>query len=350
VTLLEIDNVHQRFGALQVLNGITVAVPAGQALGIVGPNGAGKTTLLDIVAGGRRPDSGRISLGGHDVTTASPGHRTRLGLGRTYQVPRPFSSMTVFENALVAAARGASLRRQAAWEAAYGALARTGLAARANVPAHRLTLLERKRLELARALATQPSVLLLDEIADGLTEPETNALIGFQGAVRGEPGGGPGGDRRAGRGERGGQDHAPVGHRRGAAPLGRHDHGGRRRHHRPARLSAGQVRGGAGARGPPAVRQPDRRGEHPHPGDRPRAGPVVAVIFFAVQQEFASYGAWYLVAIGAVAIVVVLTAPGGIWGALAARRGWSLLPVGYQVRTGGPAGPPAAAHRSDAGD
>ena len=82
MTLLEIDNVHQRFGALQVLNGITVAVPAGQALGIVGPNGAGKTTLLDIVAGGRRPDSGRISLGGHDVTTASPGHRTRLGLGR----------------------------------------------------------------------------------------------------------------------------------------------------------------------------------------------------------------------------------------------------------------------------
>jgi len=178
VTLLQIDNVHQRFGALQVLNGITVAIPAGQALGVVGPNGAGKTTLLDIVAGGRRPDSGRITLDGRDVTTATPGHRTRLGLGRTYQVPRPFSSMTVFENALVGAARGSSLRGQAAWQAAYDALARTGLAARANVPAHRLTLLERKRLELARALATQPSVLLLDEIAGGLTEPETNALVG----------------------------------------------------------------------------------------------------------------------------------------------------------------------------
>jgi branched-chain amino acid transport system ATP-binding protein len=177
VTLLAIEDVRHQFGALNVLNGISVAVPQGQALGVVGPNGAGKTTLLDIVAGGRRPTAGRIRLAGHDVTTASPGHRTRLGLGRTYQVPRPFSSMTVFENALVAAARGASLRRQAAYQAAYGALVRAGLAGQADTAAARLTLLERKRLELARALATQPSVLLLDEIAGGLTEPETEALI-----------------------------------------------------------------------------------------------------------------------------------------------------------------------------
>ena len=136
MTLLQIEDVHQRFGALRVLNGISMAVPQGQALGVVGPNGAGKTTLLDIVAGGRRPTGGRVRLAGHDVTTASPGHRTRLGLGRT------------------------------------------GLAAKADVAAHRLTLLERKRLELARALATQPSVLLLDEIAGGLSEPETDALIG----------------------------------------------------------------------------------------------------------------------------------------------------------------------------
>src|SRR5216683_567695 len=116
------------------------------SLGIVGPNGAGKTTLLDIVAGGRRPDRGQVHLSGRDVTAASPGHRTRLGLGRTYQAP-------------------------------YGALERTGLAVKADIAARRLTLLERKRLELARALATQPSVLLLDEIAGGLTEPETDALI-----------------------------------------------------------------------------------------------------------------------------------------------------------------------------
>jgi branched-chain amino acid transport system ATP-binding protein len=178
VTQLQIEDVRQRFGALTVLNGITVAVPPGQALGVVGPNGAGKTTLLDIVAGGRRPTGGQVRLAGQDVTTSPAAHRTRLGLGRTYQVPRPFASMTVFENALVAAARGAGLRRQAAYQAAYAALRRAGLAAKADVAAHRLTLLERKRLELARALATQPSVLLLDEIAGGLTEPETEALIG----------------------------------------------------------------------------------------------------------------------------------------------------------------------------
>ena len=178
MTQLQIEDVRQRFGALTVLNGITVAVPPGQALGVVGPNGAGKTTLLDIVAGGRRPTGGQVRLAGQDVTTSPAAHRTRLGLGRTYQVPRPFASMTVFENALVAAARGAGLRRQAAYQAAYAALRRAGLAAKADVAAHRLTLLERKRLELARALATQPSVLLLDEIAGGLTEPETEALIG----------------------------------------------------------------------------------------------------------------------------------------------------------------------------
>jgi branched-chain amino acid transport system ATP-binding protein len=178
VTELQIEDVRQQFGALTVLNGVTVAVPPGQALGVVGPNGAGKTTLLDIVAGGRRPTGGQVRLAGRDVTTSSAAYRTRLGLGRTYQVPRPFASMTVFENALVAAARGAGLRRQAAYQAAYGALRRAGLAGQADVAAHRLTLLERKRLELARALATQPSVLLLDEIAGGLTEPETDALIG----------------------------------------------------------------------------------------------------------------------------------------------------------------------------
>jgi branched-chain amino acid transport system ATP-binding protein len=178
VTQLQVEDVRQQFGALTVLNGITVAVPPGQALGVVGPNGAGKTTLLDIVAGGRRPTAGQVRLAGQDVTTSSAAHRTRLGLGRTYQVPRPFTSMTVFENALVAAARGAGLRRQAAYQAAYAALRRAGLAAKADVAAHRLTLLERKRLELARALATQPSVLLLDEIAGGLTEPETDALTG----------------------------------------------------------------------------------------------------------------------------------------------------------------------------
>ncbi len=175
--ILAIEDVHQQFGALKVLAGVSVTVPAGQALGVVGPNGAGKSTLLDIVAGGRRPDRGRIRLAGRDVTATSAGRRARLGVGRTYQVPRPFPAMTVFENALVAAVRGGGLRRQGASEAAYSALVRAGLAGKAEVAARHLTLLERKRLELARALATQPSVLLLDEIAGGLTEPETDALI-----------------------------------------------------------------------------------------------------------------------------------------------------------------------------
>jgi branched-chain amino acid transport system ATP-binding protein len=175
--LLAVRDVHQQFGALKVLTGVSLAVPRGQAVGVVGPNGAGKSTLLDIVAGGRCPDGGRIYLGGTDVTRVPAGRRARLGLGRTYQVPRPFPALTVFENALVAAVRGAGLRRRAAYQVAYGALERTGLAARANAAARQLTLLERKRLELARALATQPSVLLLDEIAGGLTEPETDALV-----------------------------------------------------------------------------------------------------------------------------------------------------------------------------
>jgi len=125
--LLTVRDVHHQFGALKVLTGVSLAVPRGQAVGVVGPNGAGKSTLLDIVAGGRRPDGGRIYLGGTDVTTVPAGRRTRLGLGRTYQVPRPFPALTVFENALVAAVRGAGLRRRAAYQVAYGALEQTGL-------------------------------------------------------------------------------------------------------------------------------------------------------------------------------------------------------------------------------
>ena len=131
--LLDVRDVHQQFGALKVLTGISLAVPPGQAVGVVGPNGAGKSTLLDIVAGGRRPDGGRGLAGRHRRHHGRGRRRTRLGLGRTYQVPRPFPALTVFENALVAAVRGAGLRRRAAYQVAYGALERTGLGARANV-------------------------------------------------------------------------------------------------------------------------------------------------------------------------------------------------------------------------
>ena len=156
---------------------MTLEVRSGEAVGIVGPNGAGKTTLLDLVAGATRADRGAVFLGGRDVSSLGAAARSRLGIGRTHQVPRPFGGMTVFENALVAATMGARLRRRAAREKALEALELTGMLPLGNRAADTLGLLDRKRLELARALATAPQLLLLDEIAGGLTEPEALDLV-----------------------------------------------------------------------------------------------------------------------------------------------------------------------------
>jgi branched-chain amino acid transport system ATP-binding protein len=175
---LSIVEVTKRFGALTVLDGVSFEVSAGSAVGIVGPNGAGKTTLLDVVAGAQRRDRGRVLLGGTDVTGASPQRRCRLGLARTFQTPRPLGDLTVFETALLAAMRGAGLRGGGAYRAAGRALELAGLAGHHNRASAGLRLLDRKRLELARALATDPRVLLLDEIAGGLTDAETARLIG----------------------------------------------------------------------------------------------------------------------------------------------------------------------------
>jgi branched-chain amino acid transport system ATP-binding protein len=174
---LGVRGIGKRFGALAVLDGVSFEVGAGEAVGIVGPNGAGKTTLLSIVAGAERRDRGQVLLAGVDVTRVPPDRRCRLGLARTFQVPRPLGDLTVFETALVAAVRGAGLRRRAAYAAAVEALERSGIVADANRPAGSLRLLHRKRLELARALATGPRVLLLDEIAGGLTDAETAELV-----------------------------------------------------------------------------------------------------------------------------------------------------------------------------
>jgi branched-chain amino acid transport system ATP-binding protein len=175
--LLATDGLRKRFGALVVLEDVSVELPAGGALGIVGPNGAGKTTLLDVLAGAARPDAGRVMLHGEDVTRLGAAARCRLGIGRTHQVPRPFVGMTVFENVLVGAMMGGAQRRSAARARALDALEVTGLTASGNRRAGALGLLDRKRLELARALATGPQVLLLDEIAGGLTEAETTDLV-----------------------------------------------------------------------------------------------------------------------------------------------------------------------------
>ncbi|MFC5502646.1 ABC transporter ATP-binding protein [Lysinimonas soli] len=156
---------------------IDLAVPRGQALGVVGPNGAGKSTLLSVINGTERASSGTIAFNGRDVTRLTPDVRARAGIGRTFQIPRPFMNLTVFENALSGASYGAGLRGRAADEMALHALELAGMIDLANTPAGKLPLLARKRLELARALASDPSLLLLDEIAGGLTEAECVSLI-----------------------------------------------------------------------------------------------------------------------------------------------------------------------------
>jgi branched-chain amino acid transport system ATP-binding protein len=175
--LLELDHVTKRFGRVVIAEDLSFAVGPGDTVGIVGPNGAGKTSLFGLISGDLSPGAGEVVLAGRQVTKLDAAARCRLGIGRTYQVPRPFTDMTVFENVLVAAQQGAGLRGRASHAAAVGALERTGMSAQANVPAARLGLLQRKRLELARALASQPRLLLLDEVAGGLTDPEVAQLV-----------------------------------------------------------------------------------------------------------------------------------------------------------------------------
>jgi branched-chain amino acid transport system ATP-binding protein len=175
--LLAVDRVSKRFGRVVIAEDLSFAVGPGDIAGIVGPNGAGKTSLFGLISGDLSPDAGQIRFAGRAVTGLDPAARCRLGIGRTYQVPRPFADMTVFENLLVAAQQGGGMRRRASYAAAAEALDRAGMTDQANAPAERLGLLQRKRLELARALATQPTLLLLDEVAGGLTDPEVAQLV-----------------------------------------------------------------------------------------------------------------------------------------------------------------------------
>jgi branched-chain amino acid transport system ATP-binding protein len=175
--ILDAVGIRRRFGALAVLDGVDFSVARGAPVGIVGPNGAGKTTLLNVLSGALPPNAGTITFLGADVTRTSAARRCRLGVGRAHQVPRPFGGMTVFENVLVGAAIGAGLRRQKAYERCFEVLELCGLVAQANRRAESLGLIDRKRLELARALATDPVVLLLDEIGAGLTDAEAEQLV-----------------------------------------------------------------------------------------------------------------------------------------------------------------------------
>jgi branched-chain amino acid transport system ATP-binding protein len=175
--ILAAVKVRKRFGALVVLDDVDFAVAAGDAIGIVGPNGAGKTTLLNVLSGSLRPDRGRVELLGADVTLAGSAKRCRLGVGRAHQVPRPFGGMTVFENAFVGASSGGGKRGRQAYDRCVESLELCDLVRVANRRAESLGLLDRKRLELARALATDPAVLLLDEIGAGLTDAEADELV-----------------------------------------------------------------------------------------------------------------------------------------------------------------------------
>jgi branched-chain amino acid transport system ATP-binding protein len=177
MAFLELDGVSKAYGALKVIDDLSVRLDAGEALGVVGPNGAGKTTMLQLASGQLRPDAGRVRLEGRDITELPARTRCQLGMAVTQQVPRPFVGMTVYENVLVGATFGRTGGDGDAHQASLAALEAVELTGRANRLAGTLPLLELKRLELARALATGPSVLLLDEIAGGLTEAEVHQLV-----------------------------------------------------------------------------------------------------------------------------------------------------------------------------
>lgn len=175
--LLQLESVCKRFGATTVVRDLSLSVSQGEFVGVIGPNGAGKTTLFGLIAGNLSPDSGRITFDGQDVTRQRAQQRCHSGIGRTFQIPQPYQSLTVFENALVSATFGARLSRHDASEVAANAVRRCGLGSVADHPAGSLGLLQRKRLELARALATRPRLLLLDEVAGGLTDREMAELV-----------------------------------------------------------------------------------------------------------------------------------------------------------------------------
>jgi len=175
--LLETRRLSKSFGSLKAADGIDLGISTGEAVGIIGPNGAGKSTLFNLIAGSVAADGGAVLLEGRDITRLEAHRRCHAGIGRSYQIPLPFESLTVFENLTVAAVHGRGRSVGGAVDICADILERTGLMRRANVAAGSLTLLERKRLEMARALATAPRLLLLDEIAGGLTESECHELV-----------------------------------------------------------------------------------------------------------------------------------------------------------------------------
>ena len=180
------QSIKRHFGALKVIDGLDLTVERGEVLGILGPNGAGKSTLFNLISGNLAPTSGKIFFEGTPLNTARPWTRVRNGIGRSFQIPKPFIHLTVFENILVSAAHGAGLSLKNAKAEAAQAIDLAALSGQADTLAGDLSLLDLKRLELAKALATRPRLLLLDEIAGGLTDSECSELLDIISSVHGK--------------------------------------------------------------------------------------------------------------------------------------------------------------------
>lgn len=175
--ILKAENLSKAFGSVQAVASVTVEVRRGEILGVLGPNGSGKTTLFNLLTGVHMADSGSVLFNGRDITHEKPYRRSRFGIGRTYQIPRPFGNMTVLENLMAAAAFGGGMSEKACSAKVDEILEITGITPLRHVFARQLPLLDRKRLEVARAMATKPSLLLLDEVAGGLTEYEAAEVL-----------------------------------------------------------------------------------------------------------------------------------------------------------------------------
>lgn len=186
MAILSLQDVSKSFGALKVTDQLSLALAPGEALGVIGPNGAGKSTLFNLITGNIRPDQGRVLLDGRDITHETPMQRCASGIGRSFQIPQPFDHLSVYENLLVAARFGGGLSAREAPAECMAVLRRTGLHRFADMKAGGLPLLNRKRLELARAMATRPRVILLDEIAGGLTDAECTELVATIRAIHAE--------------------------------------------------------------------------------------------------------------------------------------------------------------------